>query len=173
MPSRRRFLALSFSAASAAILSGPVPAFAQGPEPAAIVKSIYGKRDPYGAAAALQLRGPRGRILSRSLAVLWKRSDDATPAEDEPVPGFDIPSNSQSREVARTEVKVERQSASRATVAAKLFSKEPMMKHPASDDIVRYDFIRENGRWAIDNVRSTIDGKEWTIRGLLNEGLKS
>ena len=46
------------------------------------------------------------------------------------------------------------------------------MKHPASDDIVRYDFIRENGRWVIDDVRSTIDAKEWSLRGLLNIGLK-
>ncbi|MBX9846064.1 MAG: hypothetical protein K2Z80_30095 [Xanthobacteraceae bacterium] len=70
-------------------------------------------------------------------------------------------------------MKVERQDATHATVVAKLFSKEPRMKYPASDDIVRYDFVRENGHWAIDNVRSTIDGKERTIRDLLNEGLKS
>jgi hypothetical protein len=173
MLSRRLFLALSFSTYSAAILSGPFPAFAQGPDPTAIVKSIYGKRDLYGAAAAIQLRGPRGRALSKSLAALWKRSDDATPAEDEPVPGFDIASNSQDREIARVEVKVEKQDAARATVAAKLFNKGPRIKYPASDDIVRYDFVRENGRWLIDNIRSTIHGKEWTIRGLLNEGLKS
>src|SRR5262249_11946941 len=98
-------------------------------------------------------------------------SDDSTPAEDEPVPGFDIPANSNAREVSRAEVKVERQDATRATVAAKLFSKDFTSKHP-SDDIVRYDFVRENGRWVIDEVRSTIDGKEWTIKGLLNEGLK-
>jgi putative transposase len=101
-----------------------------------------------------------------------KRSDDATPAEDEPVPGFDIASNSQDRDIARVEVKVEKQDAAHATVAAKLFNKGPRIKYPASDDIVRYDFVRENGRWLIDNVRSTIHGKEWTIRGLLNEGLK-
>jgi hypothetical protein len=168
MPSRRLFLACTLSAAlpSAPALAAPDP------DPSAIVKSIYGKHDTYGAQTSLQLRGPRGRILSQSLAALWKRSDDETPAEDEPVPGFDIAANSQSREVSRAEVKVERQDAARATVAAKLFSNEPMAKHAASDDVVRYDFVRENGRWAIDNVRSTIDGKEWTIRGLLAEGMK-
>jgi hypothetical protein len=56
---------------------------------------------------------------------------------------------------------------------AKLFSKDFMNKKHPSDDIVRYDFVRENGRWAIDNIRSTTDGKAWTIRKLLNEGLKS
>ena len=88
------------------------------------------------------------------------------------MPGFDISANSNAREVLRAEVKVERQDATRATVAAKLFSKDFVNKSP-SDDIVRYDFVRENGRWVIDNIRSTIDGKEWTIKGLLTEGLKS
>jgi hypothetical protein len=168
MLSRRLFLACTLSAAIPS-----VPAFAApDPDPATIVKSIYGKRDLYGAQASLRLRGPRGRILSRSLAKLWKRSDDETAAEDEPVPGFDIPSNSQDREIARVEVNVERQDAARATVAAKLFNKGPRIEYPASDDIVRTDFVRENGRWAIDNVRSTSHGKEWTIRGLLAEGMK-
>jgi hypothetical protein len=149
-----------------------LPALAQGPEPAAIVKSVYGKRDPYGAAESLAMRAKHRRALSKSLAALWKRSDDGTPAEDEPVPGFDIPANSNAREVARAEVKVERQDLRRATVAAKLIDAAPMVKHPASNDIVRYDFIRENGRWVIDDVRSTIDDKEWSLKGLLNEGLK-
>jgi len=169
MLSRRLLLALTFSAA---VSSGPAPALAEGPDPAAIVKSIYGKRDPYGAAVSLQMRAPHRHALSQPLAALWKRSDDSTPAEQEPVPGFDIASNSNDREVARAEVKVERQDATRATVAAKLFSKGPRMKYPASNDIVRYDFVRENGRWVIDNVRSTTDREEWSLKGLLNEGLK-
>lgn len=125
-------------------------------------------RDPYGVAVSLQMRAPHRRAVSKSLAALW---NDSTPAGDVPV-GFDIARNSQDREVARAEVTVERQDATRATVAAKLFSKGPRMKYPASDDIVRYDFVRENGHWAIDNVRSTTDGKEWTIKALLTEELK-
>jgi len=88
------------------------------------------------------------------------------------VPGFDIASNSNAREVARADVKVERQDLKRATVAARLFDKYPMIEHPASNDIVRYDLIRENGRWVIDDARSTIDAREWSLKGLLNEGLK-
>src|ERR1051326_4334026 len=104
------------------------------------------------------------RALSRSLAAVWKRPDDSPPKENEPVPGFDIASNSNAREVARAEVKVERQDLKRATVAARLFDKYPMVEHPASDDIVRYDFIREHGRWVIDDVRSTIDAREWSLK---------
>lgn len=169
MLSRRRLLALAFSTGVSFL---PAPALAQGSDPAAIVKSVCGKRDPYGAAVSLQMRAPHRRALSKSLAALWTRSDDSTPKEDEPVPGFDIASNSQDREIARAEVKVERQDSRRATVSAKLFNKAPRIKYPASDDIVRYDFIRENGRWAIDDVRSSIHGKEWSLKGLLNEGLK-
>jgi hypothetical protein len=169
MLSRRLFLALTLSAA---FPFGPAPALAQDPDPAAIVKTIYGKRDPYGAGASMQMRAPHRRALSKSLAALWKRSDDSTPKEQEPVPGFDIASNSNYREVSRAEVKIERQDTRRATVAARLFSKEPRVKYPASDDIVRYDFIRENGRWVIDEVRSTTDGKAWTLKGILREGLK-
>src|ERR1051326_4334025 len=62
MLSRRLFLALTLSAA---ITSAPLPAPAQGPDPAAIVKSIYGKRDPYGAATSLQMRAPRFVALAR------------------------------------------------------------------------------------------------------------
>jgi hypothetical protein len=51
------------------------------------------------------------------------------------VPGFDIPSNSQDREIASVEVKIERQNAARATVAAKLFNKGPRIEYPAPDDI--------------------------------------
>jgi hypothetical protein len=125
MPSRRLLLALTFSAVVSA-----TPALAQGPDPAAIVKSIYGKRDLYGAAVSLQMRAPHTRALSKPLATLWKRSDDETPAEEEPVPGFDIASNSNDREVARAEVKVERQDATRATVAAKLFSQRAQDEVP-------------------------------------------
>jgi hypothetical protein len=81
MLSRRLFFACTVSAALPSLPALAAP----DPDPSNIVKSIYGKRDLYGAQASLQLRGPRGRILSRSLAALWKRSDDETPAEDEPV----------------------------------------------------------------------------------------
>ena len=144
---------------------------AQDPAPAAIIASIYGQGDAYGAAASLQMRAPRRPALSRSLAALWQRSDDNAPDGDEPVPGFDVASNSQDRDIAHAEVTVERQDAARATVAAKLISEGPRVPYPASDDIVRYDFIRAGGRWLIDDVRSSIRGKPWSLRGLLTEGL--
>src|SRR5215470_16128413 len=91
------------------------PALAQNPDPAAIVRSIYRKGDPLGAAAALQLRAiGREKVLSKSFAALWKRSDDATPAKELTSPGFDVASNSQGMDVVRADVKVETQTATRA-----------------------------------------------------------
>jgi hypothetical protein len=34
---------------------------------------------------------------------------------------------------------------------------------------VRYDLLRERGTWKIDDIRGTVDGKEWSIRKLLRE----
>lgn len=166
MSSLRLFVALA-----ALLLSAP-PLSAQVPSPLAVVQSIYRKGPPSEAAVSLQMRAPHRRALSASLAALWKKSDDAAPAGDEPVPGFDIASNSQDREVARAEMRIERRDARYATVSATLFSKGPRIAYPKSDDIVRYDFVRESGRWKIDNVRAAKDGKPWSLRALLTEGLK-
>ena len=34
---------------------------------------------------------------------------------------------------------------------------------------MRYDLVRERGAWKIDDIRGTVDGKEWSIRKLLRE----
>jgi len=165
MISRRLLLA-------SALAFGGGPAFAQNPDPAAIVRSIYRKADPYGAAAALQLRAQgRDKVLSKSFAALWKRSDDATPAKELTSPGFDVASNSQGMDVARADVTVERRDATRTTVVARLTAGHPYVRHSPQENVVRYDFVRENGRWKIDDIRSTSDGREWSLRGILNEGL--
>jgi hypothetical protein len=158
-------------ACAAAVVSGPLAA--QAADPAAIVQSIYARgTDPYGAAVSLQMRAPHRRALSQSLAALWKRSDDGTPDGDEPVPGFDIASNSQGIDVTSVDVTVESQDAARATVAATLKSDQPFVRNDPKENIVRYDFIRENGRWKIDDVRSFIKPKEWSIKRTLSESLK-
>ena len=135
------------------------PLAAQGVDPVAIVKSIYPEGSQSEAAVSLQMRAPHRRALSKSLAALWKKSDDATPAEDEPVPGFDIASNSQGMDVKSAAVSYERRGAASATVVAKLTAAHPYVRHSPADNVVRYDFVREAGRWKINDVRSAIDGK--------------
>ena len=165
MPSRRLVLTALLSLACS-------PLAAQTPDPAGIVKSIYAKGDPSEAAVSLQMRAAARPALSRTLAALWKKSDDGTPDEDEPVPGFDVASNSQGMEVSSAAVKVERQDAARATVAATLKSDEPFHRNDPRENVVRYDFIRENGRWAIDDVRTFIKPKAWSLKQTLSESLK-
>ncbi len=42
----------------------------------------------------------------------------------------------------------------------------------SADDMIRYDFVREAGGWKIDDIRSAVDGKPWSIRRLLVNYLK-
>lgn len=41
-----------------------------------------------------------------------------------------------------------------------------------SDNVIRYDLVQEGGAWRIDDVRSTADGKPWSLRELLKTYLK-
>jgi hypothetical protein len=56
-------------------------------------------------------------------------------------------------------------------VVAQLTAGHPYVRHSPQENVVAYDFVRENGRWKIDDIRSTSDGREWSLRGILNEGL--
>lgn len=154
------------------LVAMPLAARAADPDPAAIVTSTYQADDPYGAAISLQMRSDDRRALSKSFAALWKRSDDATPKEDEPVPGFDVASNSQGMDVTSVTVKVERQDARTAIVAATLASAYPFARNSPEENVVRYDFVREDGAWKIDDVRGTIHPNAWSLRQIFTESLK-
>jgi hypothetical protein len=41
-----------------------------------------------------------------------------------------------------------------------------------ADNIIRYDFVRDDGRWKIDDISGSTDGEAWSIRGMLTESLK-
>ena len=41
-----------------------------------------------------------------------------------------------------------------------------------SDDVVRYKFVREDGKWKIDDISGTLDGEAWSIRDMLSDSLK-
>jgi len=175
MISRRLLLASGALLACGSALIGPAsidPALAQAGDPVAIVQSIYNGKDRFGAAVSLQMRAPPRRALSKSLASVWKRSDDRTPAEDEPVPGFDVASMSQGMDVARAIVKLERQDAKSATVVATLIPGSPFHRNAPEENVVRYDFIREGGRWKIDDVRGFIKPDPWSLKHELSEALK-
>lgn len=38
---------------------------------------------------------------------------------------------------------------------------------------MRYDLVREAGRWRIDDIKGWSDGEAWSIRKMLTDSLKS
>lgn len=73
-------------------------------------------------------------------------------------------------------VELEKSDGKTATVAASFDSwsrgltREEQDRNPPDprDRItVRYDMVLEHGRWKIDDIRGTTDGKEWSIRAII------
>jgi hypothetical protein len=56
------------------------------------------------------------------------------------------------------------------TLVVSWVSRGDWIRNSLSDLTIRYDFIREGGRWVIDDMSSTADGKPWTLRGMLKSG---
>ena len=108
----------------------------------------------------------RGRYLSKSLAALWAKADARKPADgDVGAIDFDVTTDTNALELERFEIKTENISDSTAVLAVNLDYKRPYVrKDPAT---VTYDFIRESGRWRIDNIRT----QKWSVRDLLTRWL--
>jgi len=79
--------------------------------------------------------------------------------------------NSQDLDVKSFKVVSKKSEANKATVTVTLTARHSARKNSA-DDIIRYDFVRETGAWKIDDIRSAVDGKPWSIRQLLVNYLK-
>jgi hypothetical protein len=160
--SRRTFL-LSATALAA---SPSAASAADGPD--ALIAAIYksaaaGKGDSGGQFVWLRAKS-RPRWLSASLTKLWNAADAKVALGDMGPPGFDPVTNSQDPLVRAFAIKVEKKDSQRATVAATFRS------HNSESVTVRYDLVRERGAWKIDDIRGTVEGKEWSIRKLLHEG---
>ena len=66
----------------------------------------------------------------------------------------------------------EKQTAAEATVAV-TFTETVVERRVAADRTVRYDFVREEGRWKIDDIRGTADGRPWSLRKILLTSIES
>jgi hypothetical protein len=64
----------------------------------------------------------------------------------------------------------ERLEADKAVIAATISGRMPRAK--PSDNTIRYNFVREDGKWKIDDISGTLDGEPWSIRDILSESLK-
>jgi hypothetical protein len=162
----RLFTRRTLIAATLAALPFPAPAQNGGPDAliAAIYKRVSSGKGEDGGGFVWVNEKDRARYLTRSLRKVWHDSDARTAKGDQTPPGFDPITNSQDPKVRDVKVAIETQGAERAIVAVSFRG----WGGPDQRETIRYDMLRENGRWLIDDIRATIDGKEWSLRALLS-----
>jgi hypothetical protein len=139
-------------------------------DPAAIVAEIYNpkREEIYGAAFGLNV-AERRKYLSRELIGLWARADRrANPTGKEAGPiDWDVTTNSQGLEVGNYTLEVARQDDNRVELKATIEAKTPWTRNSPDENIIRFHFIREAGRWVIDDVRSANDDPVKGLKGHL------
>ncbi len=143
-------------------------------DPVAIVTAIYtrvakGKGDS-GGAFVIENKAAKAKYLSKSLVDLWAKADANTPKGDVGPIDFDPVTNSQEPDVKSFKVVAEKLDADKAVIAVTITGRTARAK--PSDDIVRYKFVRDDGKWKIDDISGTLDGEAWSIRDMLAESLK-
>jgi len=143
-------------------------------DPVAIINAIYtrvakGEGDS-GGAFVIENKAAKAKYLSRSLVDLWAKADANTPKGDVGPIDFDPVTNSQEPDVKSFKVVPEKLEADKAVIAVTITGRTARAK--PSDDIVRYNFVRDDGKWKIDDISGTIGGEAWSIRDILNESLK-
>ena len=176
MITRRTLLLTGTAGLSAAALSRfarAAPTLAN--DPVAIVNAIYaraakGKGDG-GGAFIIENKAAKARYLSKALVALWAKADAHTPKGDVGPIDFDPVTNSQEPDVKSFKVVVEKLDADKAVVAVTIAGRgTPRAK--AADNLIRYNFVRDDGKWKIDDISGTSDGEAWSIRDMLTESLK-
>jgi hypothetical protein len=165
---RRSLLVIAVFSACASIMIQPAAAATReaAAGPRAIIKTIYSQEGSLNLPAA-----ERHEYFSKSVVALWAKSDAESGAGDIGSIDFDLESNSQGMAIASYTVKTVRAEATHVTLVVSLVSRGDWIRNSPSDLIIRYDFIREGGRWVIDDMSSTADGKPWTLRGLLESAI--
>jgi hypothetical protein len=143
-------------------------------DPVAIINAIYtraakGKGDG-GGTFVIENKAAKAKYLSKSLIELWAKADAHTPKDDVPPIDFDPVTNSQEPDVKSFKVMTEKLEADKAVIAVTITGR--LLRFKVSDNTVRYNFVREDGKWKIDDISGTIDGEAWSIRNILSESLK-
>jgi hypothetical protein len=169
----RRTLILTTLLAGTAIRSAQA-AQSSPNEPVGIVNAIYaraakGKGDG-GGAFVIDSKAAKAKYLSKSLIDLWAKADAHTAKGDVGPIDFDPVTNSQEPDVKSFKVVAEKLEADKALIAVTIFGRLPRAK--PDDNTIRYNFVREDGKWKIDDISGTSDGESWSIRDMLSESLK-
>jgi hypothetical protein len=155
------------------------PAFAQQPaasDPLAIVNAIYARaakgKGNGGGGFVTESKAAKAKYLSKALVALWAKADAHTPKGDVGPVDFDPVTNSQDPDIKSFKAVAEKQEADTALIAVTLASHRTPRKNPG-DNTIRYNFVREDGQWKIDDISGAGDGEAWSIRAMLTESLKT
>ena len=157
---RRRFLA----AGMATLLGRGAAAAANAPDPVAFITAIY-RAAVKGKGPSWIDKGERPRYLSKSLIVLWAKTDKKS-AGDGAVIDFDLVTSTNGLALTGFSLAVEKQDEKSATIAVTLVYKEGNPEPKPT--MVRYDLVREGGQWKVDDIR----GGRWSARDMLTLSLK-
>jgi hypothetical protein len=175
MITRRALLLSGMAVSFAGLLSHPVLAAPPAPrDPLAIVNAIYARvakgNGDGGGGFVIDSNAAKAKYLSKSLVKLWAAADAHTPKGDVGPVDFDPVTNSQEPDVKSFNAATEKLEASKAVIAVTIVSRTPLTS-PA-DNIIRYNFVRQDGQWKIDDISGSSDGEAWSIRDMLTESLK-
>src|ERR1700722_9820093 len=144
-------------------------------DPVAIVNAIYtraakGKGDG-GGGFVIENKAAKAKYLSKSLIRLWADADAHTPKGDIGPIDFDPVTNSQEPDVKSFQVVTEKLDADQAVIAVTITGHHAPPAKP-EDQVIRYNFVRDDGQWKIDDISGAVDGEPWSIREILKESLK-
>jgi hypothetical protein len=173
MITRRSLVLTSLLVAIEAPLARAEPASTD--DPVAIINAIYaraakGKGDG-GGAFLIENKQAKAKYLSKSLVALWAKADAHTPKGDVGPIDFDPVTNSQEPDVKSFKVDAEKLEAGKALIAVTITGRNTPPRKP-SDQVIRYDFVREANAWKIDDIKGASDGEAWSIRAMLTDSLK-
>jgi Protein of unknown function (DUF3828) len=175
MITRRALILTALAAPFARLLSRPALAASPAPsDPLAIINAIYarvtkGKGDS-GGGFVIENKAAKAKYLSKSLIKLWAAADAHTPKGDVGPVDFDPVTNSQDPDVKSFTAQADKLEANAAVIAVTIATRTPVTS-PA-DNVIRYNLVREDGQWKIDDISGSSDGEAWSIRGMLTESLK-
>jgi len=172
MITRRTFILAALLAAATHRRAGAASSSAS--DPVGIINAIYARaakgKGNGGGTFIIEDKAAKAKYLSKSLVDLWERADANMQKGDVPPIDFDPVTNSQDPDVKSFKVVAEKLEADKALVAATISGRMPRAK--PSDSTIRYNLVREDGKWKIDDISGTLDGEAWSIRDILSESLK-
>jgi hypothetical protein len=152
----------------------PSPAPAAQNDPVAIITAIYTRvakgKGNSGGGFVIEDKAAKAKYLSKSLVDLWARADANVQKGDVGPIDFDPVTNSDEPDVKSFKVVAEKLETDTALIAVTITGR--MARAKPSDEIIRYKFVRDDGKWKIDDISGTVDGEAWSIRDILAESLK-